>query len=478
MKFTQFAIFELHPACNLGRVHTACPNRSPERWKHLDTSRALDDDTIVGLACELYERHGFRGLVGFHYYNEPMLQCARMLGIIGRIRDRVASSRFVLWTNGTVAPERLEDLQVFEQVHVTDYTADGHKPVIRSANMHAGMLDKRLSPGQSSSGLSPCLRPFTEFIVDYHGNVHLCCYDWKGEACQGNVFSERLADIVTRWQQTRTAIAWHTMQRGAPVACITCPLRTGGMTQFDHGILHGAVDYVRALRAKTNGPAVVVVAYNIPAERLRQHIRLNGDVYVRAGAQLYVVAEPSSQRIEPAIHVVFDEGRLPVASGKPVFSLSATKNAGIAAALCDRRSPIIATDIDVEVTADTMRRVAELDGQTALVPVYRMRTWHDRTDPQDHFDYGCTGTIAMTAANWARLQYDERLYGYGGEDGELCNRISRSRVRIDRGTTVLHHAHTPGVNPRRVPGAGNDQCWNRGFNPDRFRENAEVMRRG
>jgi hypothetical protein len=66
---------------------------------------------------------------------------------------------------------------------------------------------------------------FAEFIVDHHGNLHLCCYDWRGLGSPGNIFTAQLEDLIRRWQAIRRAIAGPEMTDGAPQVCLDCSAR-------------------------------------------------------------------------------------------------------------------------------------------------------------------------------------------------------------------------------------------------------------
>lgn len=224
LAYTQFLNFEAGTDCNLGKEHVKCPNRHPDRYANTDKRRMMDDDTIVGCAVAAYQEHGFTGLVGWHYYNEPMLHAARIFRLIQRIRLEVPESRFCMWTNGTnkgLWYQSLRDLH--EQWHVTPY-ATGVR------------LDDRLDR-RPSKGDKPCLRIFTEFVLDAYGQHHPCCYDWRGEASLGNVHdSGGFEDLVFRWSWSQQLIGGEKMilENGSTMgACLECGWRTSAMTNFD-----------------------------------------------------------------------------------------------------------------------------------------------------------------------------------------------------------------------------------------------------
>lgn len=220
---TQFAIFESGRECNLGHIHTKCPNQHPDRYKHVDTSQVMSDDTIVGTAVALIQEHGFQGMIGFHYYNEPCLTARRMFRLIYAIRARESSARFVLWTNGTLFPQyTARQYFAFDAIHVTDYEFDSH-PCLADrlyglkdiVEVHRWPLDDRLTttgdePGRPESD-APCCRMFTEMIFDFYGNVHLCCYDWRGLGSPGNIHKQSVDSIVEAWRGIRRTMCMRKM---------------------------------------------------------------------------------------------------------------------------------------------------------------------------------------------------------------------------------------------------------------------------
>ncbi|KKN79757.1 hypothetical protein LCGC14_0336120 [marine sediment metagenome] len=251
MHLTQFICFELGRECNLGHLHAKCPNTHPDRYKHVDTSQAMSDETIVDTAVALIQEHGFRGLIGFHYYNEPTLEMERMWRVAARIRTKETSAKFVLWTNGTYAPPPYVDvvwsLSLFDEIHVTKYEQSKSLPGSPLAEksgrfVHQWPFDDRLSTTGDEPGRpefdAPCCRMFTEMIFDYYGNVHLCCYDWRGLGTTLNVHKHSLSRIIGRWQAIREnlsgGIMTHRTDGPVPIVCRSCtaPGRNTGITDF------------------------------------------------------------------------------------------------------------------------------------------------------------------------------------------------------------------------------------------------------
>lgn len=238
MRHLQFLIFELAPRCGLASRHALCPVRDPRRWRDLDTRRRLDDDTIVECARRAYAELGFRGLVGFHFYNEPLESKARMLRLIRRIREAVPASRFVLWTNGVLVEPPASDLSTFDQIWVSNYESRDFS-FLRSVTRKLVVIDPHLDGRRdlpANPSRRPCYRPYVELIVDAFGNTHVCSIDWQGRASPGNVHAIDFEILVERHVAIRDSIGRWRMRADAPAACLACDHRYDSIDALDEKI--------------------------------------------------------------------------------------------------------------------------------------------------------------------------------------------------------------------------------------------------
>lgn len=515
---TQLLSIELGTQCNLGRIHTGCPNCNPERYAHLDTARMLNDGMIVNLVKRFYDFYGFAGLVAWHYYQEPLVQAERMFRLMVAIKATVPRARFCLWTNGTLVPGDCSRFGAFEQIHVTDYTNDGHPPknldalrnACRSVSVHSGHLDGRLI-GLGGDSDRCCRRIFTEFIVDHFGNVHPCCYDWRGLASPGNIFTAGLDKCVQRWRLLRASIAGERMTFDAPAACRKCQLRTASLTGFVPKVKLAASrwkpadDLPPSKTPNAGRPAVVFVFYRnpdsknpIPLQRLADHFDWNDDFYADAGCRVFVVTD-SLYDVPPYAECLVYPHPMPMRGGKPVFSLTRTKNHGIQAALDRGYDPIVVSDVDMAYTPSCWRQLLSVDSGSASIPVYWMAPDFDHRNDlcpvhplteehavvchKSHQDHGATGTISMTAHNWRRVKWDDRCIGYGADDGIIQRSIVRARItKIGRPgmptcVPIFHIAHVasaPQVNFSHGHFVRQD-AWDSDFNPVNFKENQRYF---
>lgn len=219
---TQLLTFEIGTECNRSCVHTRCPNGSPQRYSLLDTSRELDCETVVACAEAAYRKHNFRGLIAWHYYNEPTLYPDRIAEYTQAIKARVPGARFLLWTNGTATNWICDHFDLFDRVIQTGYPEKNPNAV----------LDARLDY-PPAAGHAPCTVPYTEFILDAYGNHHICCYDWMGKASLGNVFSDGFDALVERFDAFRNSVGLDRTAAYAPEVCKTCSFRRNQIAVLD-----------------------------------------------------------------------------------------------------------------------------------------------------------------------------------------------------------------------------------------------------
>jgi len=495
MDKTQILSIELTTECNLGAEHARCPNCSLDRYRFVNTMMRLTDNGIAGLVHAMYGEHGFRGVVAWHYYCEPLMETERMLALMSRIKAETPKARFLLWTNGILLPEDLSPLKAFERIVITDY---GRLNAVRLAalcqqqpgvTVHQWQLDGRLNI-QGKPTPTPCGRMFSEFIVDAFGNVHVCCFDWRGQAVIGNVHHAPLASLVARWQQIRDAVCGREMLADSPEVCRRCTTKHPGIDAIlpplvcSQEAFDASQRYVADMRKPLKPTpdvanrkiAVVFVSYlKVPLSRLREHFRWNHAIYERSKATVYVVTEAYKVFLPLyAKSVIYPQNLLPVVDGERRFSICATKNAGVDAALKDGADVIICMDVDHALSPDCLDAMVGVRDNEAVVPTYRMVVRHGDAEYVD-VDHGATGVVAMVANNWRRVRWNERCVAYGGDDGIILKDIERAGLRIKR-EPIIEHVEHPGTTPEKnQPGHGRAGCYGRdGFNFDNFENNRKL----
>ncbi len=227
---------------------------------------------------------------------------------------------------------------------------------------------------------------------------------------------------------------------------------------------------------------VVFVSWCVPEHRLRDHFEWNDSIYRSAGACVFAVTDREYNLPDYAQCVIFPETRLPLHKGQRRFSLTRTKNAGLRAAIAAGCDPIICSDVDICFEPDAWGDALAVTDLTAAVPVYRMSHSAERSKRADAYDLAelATGTVTMTAANWRKIHYCERQWGYGCDDGYIVEKITDAKIDIIRLGCVYHMAHIDGTPQEEFnEKAPRVDHWNRdsGLNPENFRRNARFQRR-
>ena len=494
MALTQFVCFELGSQCNLGGIHDRCPNRHPERYLHLDTSRELDDDTIVETTERMYSEFHFTGFVAFHFYNEPLLQADRMFALIGRIKARVPQARFLLWTNGTLLPDDCSEFRVFQQAYVSRYPLKCARGVgcglqstfpakivalkqhVQKVSILDGNLDGRLDAIAETESNAPCARMHVEFVVDNYGNVHLCCHDWRGLASPGNVFHDDLATLVDRWEQIRDNVSGQRMSDDAPEVCRCCRMRTPNVHVFDRQIGHQIAAFRRLWKLGTGlRVAVVLCHYEIPDWRLAEHFDWNDRLYRQSEARVYVVTDKPYDVPDYAQCIVYPREDLPTIDGKSVFWIAGLKNAGLQRAIKDGAELVVCSDTDIAYTPEAWERMITVGPEEAIIPIYHKAKHYEDRYEDALVDPGCEGVIAMWTENWIACPWEEKCVGYGVEDRLQHDRIEDHLHRsVDRSIFVHHLDHCP----QDGQDHGQSRPWNYStLNPPNFIQNRRFLRK-
>jgi len=473
MYYLQFLDFEICKGCNLTKEHPKCPAGSSERYLHLDCRQPMTDVQIIGAAVAAYKSHGFRGCVGWHYYNEPLVAADRMWRLMDEIKRQVPYAQFVLWTNGELIPQDVSRFAAFSQIWITNYHRRDFsrvRTVCSNVRELKGNLDDRLQM-QAVDSNRPCVRPFAEMIFDYYGNVHICCMDWKGLASPGNIHTSSLGTLVQRVQTIRQAVSGPRMRPDAPAVCRACQLRFGDFTEdFDKPLAREqrmGRDYYANESLPARDTAVAFTSYKVPTRRLDEHFQWNDGVYRKLGLSVYVVTDQEYAVPDYAKCVIFEEDM-------PVFNLARTSNFGVKSAIEAGHEVVVKSDVDICFHEHALRRFMQCQANEAFVPLYLMAA----NFPERRWNYveapGAEGTVVMTAEWWRQIRYDERCIGYGAEDGILINTIKQHGLILNREAVVWHIAHVPDT-PQKE-NKGRSDHWGRaeGFNPNNLQRNMQF----
>jgi hypothetical protein len=218
--------------------------------------------------------------------------------------------------------------------------------------------------------------------------------------------------------------------------------------------------------------SLVLTHYRMPLQRLLDWIEWNDSVIRALRARAVVVSDVRSY--DATLPDWLCVARFPRALS--VFNLSATSNFGIRLI---GRGIIAKVDPDLFLGEKFAETIAAVSDARGLAPRFRMAA-----SPQEARDgigevwEASKGCLVMPYNRWAAIcGYDERMEGYGIEDGDAFYRAGLlPGFKIDRECApVWHVAHTAAPQLR---GNNRCDCWGRDnrFNPCNHKRNQTTRR--
>jgi hypothetical protein len=172
---------ELSNVCNLSDKHDKCPANKAETKRHLNIKYVI-------LFLEQFNtlNEGFNGTIGFHQYNEPLID-PRLYYIVLETKRLFKDATILIWTNKTILTKELrEDFSKFNVEFIeSDYSNNPN-------------LDNRLNIYKTTDRIKKgfCLAPYYQLILNHKGHIALCCYDWMGQIIFGDIRDATLFDIL------------------------------------------------------------------------------------------------------------------------------------------------------------------------------------------------------------------------------------------------------------------------------------------
>jgi len=213
MNIIRYMSFELNKTCNFAELHRGqCPISHPERYLYSSSHTPLRDEEVIEF-WKWARSIGFRGIVMWHMYNEPMFVIRRIRRLMDEMKAVDPFQPFQMTTSTR------PDVQGFEIVHYSDYT-------------NGAQLDQRILTAEGAGkpyALMPkvgmCARGRGwEIPIDYYGNWCLCCNDWRCEESVGNIHDEPFHVLQGRWMEKRYTIRWNSEKEynELPRMCRAC----------------------------------------------------------------------------------------------------------------------------------------------------------------------------------------------------------------------------------------------------------------
>lgn len=213
MNTIRYLTFEINRNCGNAGIHSGkCPISHPERYKFSRSSIELTDKIILGF-WRWCKRKGFRGIILWHMYNEPvfMLDRIRNLMRLMKLEDRFQPFQLTTSIPG--------DYSEFDIVKISNYE-NGVK------------LDNRIEtnegegkPYQDVPSRGWCGRGLGwEILIDNFGNWCLCCGDWRCEESVGSICNTDWKILYDLWEEKRVRIKWSNEETyiNLPRLCRAC----------------------------------------------------------------------------------------------------------------------------------------------------------------------------------------------------------------------------------------------------------------
>ena len=258
-----FERLQIESQSNCNRSCWFCPRTYDRSGKYLDGSgravrRQMPTAKILALLDEA-RAMGFEGLVGFHHYSEPLLDPRNPE------LARAAKARGLqpyLHTNGDAIQQNdrlcqaVQELYAFVVVGLYDYRNEAeleeakafwrarlpktklefspiglsHPKVAHSIGVPRARVpsDPRLTLPDLRFDNAPCHRPMVRMLIQYDGEVCLCCEDTTGTFGLGNVHQRSLAEL---WGSARHSAIVQELavgRRSQYELCRNCPLPPTG----------------------------------------------------------------------------------------------------------------------------------------------------------------------------------------------------------------------------------------------------------
>jgi len=205
--FSEVSI-ETITACN--RRCSYCPNSIFDRGL-IKNKRILETKIYHKIIDELSEID-YNGIICPSFYGEPLLD-ERLLQLIEYTRKKLPNAHIIIYTNGDFLTlplyKKLVNAGVNEWI-ITQHSEEKNKNILgilecQKVDPLAYTYYSKLKGISTRGGLIKAgktilpemcgLRNISQIVIDYGGNVVLCCQDYHSTVKFGNVKNEKLIDI-------------------------------------------------------------------------------------------------------------------------------------------------------------------------------------------------------------------------------------------------------------------------------------------
>jgi len=212
---------------------------------------------------------------------------------------------------------------------------------------------------------------------------------------------------------------------------------------------------------------IVACHYKLPEKRLRDFISWNTELFVKFNVTLHVVSDVPRDNLPEWVKIHIYPREL------KVYSPARVSNFGIRQA---GGGIVCKTDIDCVFSEEALKEISVVFPGMGVYFTYLMVKSYEERGKFQRWGSTC-GTMALNFSDWEKLcGYDERLEGYGIEDGDG---VARARLfcKVPKSiASVYHVSHGNTELWSQTNVCLRRDLWNRkgGFCPDRHVINRKI----
>ena len=186
--------------CNYATIHKLCPASCKSAKEIMQTS-------LIRMIYKDLNESGFRGILQFHIYNEPMND-PRLFLLIKEAKEVLKNVTISLYTNGFYLTDDIIPDLYENGVDILTTTGYGLEEYHRLMKLNieipffvlGGNLDSRLDWYESKNPVKSvderCGCFLNSINIYSNGDIGLCCLDYKHPYGLGNVKEMRLSEIM------------------------------------------------------------------------------------------------------------------------------------------------------------------------------------------------------------------------------------------------------------------------------------------
>ena len=229
-------VIETSSFCN--RKCKNCPVSYSPRGKN----EYIDNDVYIKILKELRDLN-FYGRIALHFFNEPLADNS----IVDKVKNArliVKNSSIEINSNGDYLSNKLLTELVESGINKIFVTSYNEKSFFRIKKIYESCNEKekkvlvfRKSPlfiGNRGGSLNNivltetlsanCFRPFYQLVINYKGNVVICCNDYYERIIIGNIINESILHIWNSDKFKNIRYLLSKCKRSKITTCVHCNL--------------------------------------------------------------------------------------------------------------------------------------------------------------------------------------------------------------------------------------------------------------